>query len=171
LSTVTEWALVEASLPDRIRELSPARLKAKIVRARTLRDKYRDLVKRQHRKAQPRRTGREDETLNRRTARKVELFERVLARFQKQLDRENAKSSPPAPTRKRAPSPKPRKTGGAKKSVRSSPRSPVPPKVKRSDNPAVPKSAVARRSGQQRMHAHVSSAGRRNQVRRDSRGR
>ncbi len=173
LSTVTEWALVEASLPDRIRELSPARLKAKIGRARTLRDKYRDIAKRQHRKAQPRRTGRPNEAFSTRTARKVELFERVLARFEQQLDRENATSaksaSAAAATRERARVRKGGKTGGRKKSARASSGSPVPPKVKRSKNPAVPKSARAGRGGQQRIHAHVSSAGRRSQGRRDGR--
>ena len=38
LSTTREWPLIEASLPAALRQLTPARLRAKVARARTLRD-------------------------------------------------------------------------------------------------------------------------------------
>jgi hypothetical protein len=44
-----------------------------------------------------------------------------------------------------------------------------PAKVKASRAPLVPKGAIAKRSGQQRIQAHVASRGRRQQGRRDSR--
>ena len=154
LAGASEWSLIESSLTDRVRELPPARLKSKIARARTLRNKYRDLAKRQHRKAQPRRSGRPDEALNARTKRKVQLFEEVLARLEKERDRRGAKkpSRPKKPAR-----------------PRSAPRT-VTRVRKQAASPA-PKSAASRRSGQHRIHAHVSSAGRRRQSHRDRRGR
>jgi hypothetical protein len=162
LSTAGEWTLVKASQADNIRELTPARLKAKIGRARTLRNKYRDLAKRQHRKAQPRRTGRPYEALNARTGRKAELFEQVLARFEKELARqsETKAAAPTAGKRKKA-----RKTRTTARATKASRRQ----QSSRASN--VPKSAVRTRSGQHRIHAHLSGAGRRRQVRRDTRGR
>jgi hypothetical protein len=44
-----------------------------------------------------------------------------------------------------------------------------PQRVKESRSPFVPKSAVHTRTGQHRIHAHVSSRGRRRQGRRDNR--
>jgi hypothetical protein len=166
LSTAGEWALVQASQADRIRELTPARLKAKIGRARTLRNKYRDLAKRQHRKAQPRRSGGPYEALNARTGRKAELFEQVLGRFEKELERQAAKTA--AAPAKTTPKRKARRTARVKTPRKAWAR---PSKVKSSRAPRGPKSAMPTRSGQRRIHAHLSAAGRRRQVRRDTRGR
>jgi hypothetical protein len=166
LSTAGEWTLVQASQADRIRELSPARLKAKIGRARTIRNKYRDLAKRQHRKAQPRRSGGPYEALNARTARKAELFEQVLGRFEKERERQAAKTA--AAPAKTTPKRKARRTARAKTAGKAWAR---PSKVTSSRAPKVPKSALPTRSGQRRIHAHLAAAGRRRQVRRDTRGR
>jgi hypothetical protein len=166
LSTASEWTLVQASQADRIRELTPARLKAKIGRARTLRNKYRDLAKRQHRKAQPRRSGGPYEALNARTGRKAELFEQVLARFEKALERQSADKA--AAAAKTPAGRKARRTAGAKTSRKAPVR---PAKVKASRASKSPKSAAGPRTGQHRIHAHLSSAGRRRQARRDTRGR
>jgi hypothetical protein len=169
LVSTAERSLFESSLPAAARALSPSRLKSKIARARTLRDKYRDLSKRQHRKAQPGRSGRPGERLNIRTKRKAELFTEVLARLDAEATRRSRK---PQTTRTSGGTATRRK--GARKSKTSvapvSGASPAPPsKVKRTLAPLVPKSAVAQRSGQHRIHAHVSSAARRRQGRRDSR--
>jgi hypothetical protein len=171
LSTAGEWTLVQASQADRIRELGPARLKGKITRARTLRDKYRDLGKRQHRKAQPARSGGPYEALNVRTRRKAELFDQVLGRFQAELERQATK--PRAAGSSAGTRTKGRAGGGTKKKARrgATAAKPARARVKKTRGPKVPKSAVGTRSGQRRIHAHVASAGRRRQVRRDSRGR
>jgi hypothetical protein len=163
LSTAGEWALVQASQADRIRELTPARLKAKIARARALRDKYRDLAKRQHRKAQPTRSGGPYEALNVRTRRKAELFEQVLGRFEAEIERQATKTAM-ADTGAR---------GGTRKKARrgTTASKPARSKVKKKRGPKVPKSAVGKRSGQRRIHAHLASAGRRRQARRDTRRR
>jgi hypothetical protein len=174
LSTAGEWTLVQASQADRIRALGPARLKGKIARARTLRDKYRDLGKRQHRKAQPARSGGPYEALNVRTRRKAELFEQVLGRFEAELERQAAQAAKTAESGASAGTRKKTRAGsGTKKKARRGASASKPPraKVKRTRGPKVPKSAVGTRSGQRRIHAHVASAGRRRQVRRDSRGR
>jgi hypothetical protein len=84
LCTAAEFQLFTASLADQIGALTPAQLRSKIQRARNLRDKYRDLLKRQ-RLANRERTGTKKgqrmET-NARTADKAKLFDEVLGRFQ-----------------------------------------------------------------------------------------
>ena len=83
LCTDAEYKLFTASLADEITTLTPAQLRGKIQRARRLRDKYRDLFKRQ-RLANRARTGSkkgERTDTNARTAAKAKLFEEALRRF------------------------------------------------------------------------------------------
>jgi hypothetical protein len=84
LCTDAEYKLFTASLADEIGTLTPVQLRGKIQRARKLRDKYRDLEKRQ-RLANRARTGTKKgnrpET-NARTADKAKLFGEALARFE-----------------------------------------------------------------------------------------
>jgi hypothetical protein len=84
LCTATEYALFEASLADQIRAHSHAELLGKIRRVRVLRDKYRDLYKRQ-RLAVRARTGSkkgEGPDANVRTSRKAQLFAEALKRLE-----------------------------------------------------------------------------------------
>ena len=165
MTTIAEWTLIESSLPGRIGTLSPARLKAKIARARTLRRKYVDLVRCQHRSARPLRRGTPTETLNARTKRKVELFAEVLARFESRLAGLAAKTTA-RPKHARA---RQARAPGGKARTRAA--ATVPAKATKARAPLVPKSAVAARSGQQRIHAHLSGRGRRRQSRRDAKSR
>jgi hypothetical protein len=173
LSTAGEWTLVQASQGNRVRELTPARLTAKIARARALRDKYRDLAKRQHRKAQPARSGGPYEALNVRTRRKAELFEQVLGRFEAEQTRQAPKSEAVDTGARGVRGKQTRAAGGSRKKARrgASASRPARAKVKTTRGPKVPKSAVGTRGGQRRIHAHVASAGRRRQARRDTRRR
>jgi hypothetical protein len=180
LTTASEWPLVESSFPAGIRTLTPARLKAKIVRARRLRDKYAGLAKKQHRRSRPVRRGTPGEALNARTKRKAALFSEVLARFeaagrekgQGARDARSAQGAGAAKGARGATKAKARGRdagAGASAAVRAGALMAAPSKAKRSRAPLVPKSFVATRSGQHRIHAHVSSRGRRRQGRRDSR--
>ncbi len=84
LCTDAEYKLFTASLADEIGELTPAQLRSKIQRARKLRDKYRDLLKRQ-RLANRARTGTKKGNraqTNVRTADKAKLFDEALGRFE-----------------------------------------------------------------------------------------
>ena len=84
LCTDTEYKLFTASLADEIGELTPVQLRSKIQRARKLRDKYRDLLKRQ-RLANRSRTGAKKgdrAQSNVRTADKAKLFDEALGRFE-----------------------------------------------------------------------------------------
>ncbi len=93
LCTAAEYELFEASLADRISELTTARLKSKLERARKLRDKYRDLHKRQ-RLASRQRTGTKKGdragASNERTEKKATLFAETLKRFTDQLEKREA---------------------------------------------------------------------------------
>jgi hypothetical protein len=185
LTTVAEWPLVVSSLPAKIRQLSPERLKAKIARARTLRTKYADLVKRQHRTAQSKRSGQPNEKLNARTKRKAELFAEVLARYESAANsaksKKSAKSAKSTKSANRTSAKGRAKQTGSGKVAEAAAASAAqaarvaattvspPQKVKETRAPLVPKGDVHKRSGEIRIQAHVSSQGRRRQGRRDSR--
>jgi hypothetical protein len=84
LCSDAEYQLFTASLADEIGTLTPVQLRGKIQRARKLRDKYRDLEKRQ-RLANRSRTGTKKGNrpdTNARTADKAKLFGEALARFE-----------------------------------------------------------------------------------------
>jgi hypothetical protein len=83
LCSDTEYRLFEASLADNIGRHGPAALRSHVERARRLRDKYRDLHKRQ-RLATRARTGTKKGNAperNARTEQKARLFDEVLGRF------------------------------------------------------------------------------------------
>lgn len=84
LTTEAERRLVRASAAAEMRKLSKPGLRGHISRARRLRDKQRDLLRRQ-RLASRARTGSKHGG-NERTARKAELFDQVLARFTRRLE-------------------------------------------------------------------------------------
>jgi hypothetical protein len=84
LCTNAEYTLFTSSLAGGVTELTPAQLRSKIERTRKLRDKYRDLFKRQ-RLANRARTGTrmgERPDTNERTRDKATLFDETLGRFE-----------------------------------------------------------------------------------------
>ncbi|MDP3084690.1 MAG: hypothetical protein Q8N44_13520, partial [Rubrivivax sp.] len=88
LLNAAEMAVYSASVAPAIKDLTAARLTGKIKRARTLRDKFRDLLKRQ-KLATRSRTGTKVGTsgnANERTAMKAEVFDEVLQRFTARLE-------------------------------------------------------------------------------------
>lgn len=87
LLTASELEVFDSSRGDALEPLSAARLRGKVKRARTLRDKYRDLLKRQ-KIATRERTGSKvgkSGVANVRTAQKADVFAEVLERFEKRL--------------------------------------------------------------------------------------
>src|SRR5262245_36809691 len=90
LSAKNEWSLISSSLPPALQALSSARLKSKIVRARKLRTKYQDLYRRQKLSARPLMTGKPNERLSVRTARKKQMFEEAIVRLRLQLSKVSA---------------------------------------------------------------------------------
>jgi hypothetical protein len=93
LCTQAEFELVESSVGRNARELSPARLKQKIDRTRKLRDKYRDLSKRQRLEARGKKTpsGSRPAKGQDNTERKAQLFQEVLDRFESYTERIQAR--------------------------------------------------------------------------------
>lgn len=92
LCTDAEYKLFTASLGDCIGELTLAEIRVKIQRTRRLRDKYRDLYKRQ-RLANRSRTGTkkgERRQTNTRTADKAKLFDEALGRLEAKAARLSA---------------------------------------------------------------------------------
>lgn len=174
LCTKVEYQLFEASLGDQLKALAPARLQGKIRRARDLRNKYRDLLKRQ-RLANRTRTGSKKGNWldsNARTAQKAELFGEVLERFeQRAAQQARALKRPAVKTKARA-----------KAKAGTGPSAPAKPRAKKSGKPAVATAFVseAARNADRRklsrdkrsktLHAHARAAGRRVEARRDSRG-
>lgn len=95
LCTKPEFELVDASFPARVKELTPGRLRQKVARARKLRDKYRDLSKRQRLEARGKRAPQRSRPAqgHENTDRKAELFQETLERFETQLRRTGATSA------------------------------------------------------------------------------
>jgi len=177
LCTDNEYKLFTASLSDEITGHTPARLQSKIERARKLRDKYRDLIKRQ-RLANRARTGSKKGNRvdsNARTGDKEKLFAEVLGRLEARAEKLDAAAKRKAdraalaviaatkkkPTTKRptvpgsgksGPARKARGTGFTSESARSS---------------AQDKMARDNRSGSRKGMA--TAAGKRSQARRDNR--
>lgn len=87
LCTAAEYGLVEASFAPAINAFTPGQLNTKITRARTLRDKYKDLARRQHLEAKGTRrpSGKKPASGNEGTLKKEQLFSETLARFEKRL--------------------------------------------------------------------------------------
>lgn len=199
LCTAAEFDLVAASGGDGLKALNEARLKSKIVRARTLRDKYRDLLRRQRLAARRNQNAKADrDDANARTEKKAELFEQILARFVARLEKLQAAAARPARrTAARVPAvkspaaerPAARKAassvGGTVSAVPTSARSPKAPALTTPLAPRVRQAAVrgfvsdkAAQSARnvklksttaRNVQAHVSARGRRNQAKRDSR--
>ena len=92
LASAAELELFEASLGSRLRAHEPAALRRLIQRARRLRDKQRDLLRRQGLRPGSRPAG----DANLRTRQKQKLFEEALERFERRLE-ELEQSGRPAP--------------------------------------------------------------------------
>jgi len=86
LSSTKEWSLVSSSLPPSLGKLSVTRLKSKIVRAGKLRQKYRDLYRREAIVSKSRVAGPHTRP-NVRTRRKEQMFEEAIGRLKLQLDK------------------------------------------------------------------------------------
>lgn len=180
LLTSAEFELFEASRRDGICVLSAAELKRKVERTRRLRDKYRDLYKRQ-RLAMRDLTGTKrgnSGAANERTKEKAAIFQDLLTRFQERYDRQTA----PA---KKAAKKAPRKTVKKADTARG-PRRNVSPKAPASTaaaagasigsggymSPRAKRAQVrmrAHKSGGVSINAHTRAQGRRNQAKRDRR--
>jgi hypothetical protein len=96
LCTKPEFELVEASFPPAVKQLTSGRLRQKVERTRRIRDKYRDLSKRQRLESR----GKAESSRGRpaqgngNTERKATLFDETLNRFEKQLARSGGDLSP-----------------------------------------------------------------------------
>lgn len=101
LSNDSEYELFSASMADAIGALTPAQLRAKIKRARTLRDKNADLFRRQSLAMQETTGSKRGRTgaANDRTEQKARLFDETLKRFEARLAKLEAGTAPAAKTR------------------------------------------------------------------------
>jgi len=181
LLSSAEFELFEASRRDGICVLSAAELKRKVERTRRLRDKYRDLYKRQ-RLAMRELTGTKrgnSGAANARTKEKAAIFQDLLTRFQIRYDRVTA---PPKRVVKKAP-----RKAANKASAARGPRRIVSPKAPASTAAAAgapignaagfmsPRASLAEtrlRAHKSRgvpINAHIRAQGRRNQAKRDRR--
>lgn len=181
LCTVPEWQLVEASRGTAVKALTPARLKAKIRRARTLRDKYRGLAKRQAGEARGKRRARgaKPAASNQNTQRKARLFAEVLERFQRQLAaveraaaaeaRAGERAARAKATKAKAKAIKAKARRGTARAARDEAATVVAGRARSRTARAARKANRIERSGKARIRAHAGARGRRRQTRRDTR--
>jgi len=184
LLTASELEVFVASRGDAVKAMLPTQLRAKVKRARTMRDKYQDLVRRQ-RLATRERVGTKDgrsDAANARTAQKAQVFADVLERFTRRLTQveeaaERSAKQAAGAAAKQALQTKRRMQLEAPKAGTSarSPKAPAQGPVAAGKLGGTSESArVARHAmqpklaGQQKVHAHVAARGRRNQAKRDS---
>ncbi len=181
LCTKAELILFEASRPPLLKAHNLTRLQAKIKRARTLRDKYRDLYKRQ-RLAVRAKTGSkkpDNKALNQRTQAKALLFAEVLTRLQQQealLKAAAKKAAQKAKAATKLKSLAKRKLAAKAKTQRApKAKSKVKPKAKAKAGFRAAKAAHAdeRQRGQKTrskaVMGHTRAAGKRRQAKRDAR--
>jgi hypothetical protein len=90
LLTIPEFELFTQSRTGGLKALTPARLRTKIERTRALRDKFRDLYRRQTVA-----TRADAAATNERTQRKAEVFEDILQRFESHLQQMDDDDAPP----------------------------------------------------------------------------
>jgi hypothetical protein len=180
LATQAEWTLLEASYPPLLKEITPARLKQKVARARKLQDKYRDRARQQRGEQRGKRTPKATRAAagNAGTLAKQELFAEALARFEAQLaklEEKAAKEAAKAAARqqkasvpKRSARPAGATTGTAPRARKSTSATTALKAVSKSSRGAR-KTAVFERTSSRTHQAHVGARGRRRQARRDSR--
>ncbi len=194
--TKAEFDFFLSSQPRAVQQIPYGRLKQKVARARTLRDKYRALAKQQRREMRGKAAPKSSRAAqgNERTKLKEQIFVEVLARYQaalkaapkpaakkpkaapgrkKKVAKKKAAKKPPA--KKKAKKKAAKKKGSKKKAAkkRAKRKAPAKSKVGKSSRARAiaAKRAKVRRSGATKHQGHVSSRGRRNQAKRDSRGR
>jgi hypothetical protein len=181
LCTDAEYKLFSASLAEQIGELTPAQLGNKIQRARRLRDKYRDLYKRQ-RLANRARTGTKKgdrAASNMRTADKAKLFDETLARFEARAGKLAAAAEREARQKEAraalAAQPAARRKAGAKRAAtlgkgkRSAGHAPPPAGYSSESARVAARGKLARDIRAGARKGHKSAAGKRSQSRRDRR--
>jgi len=88
LTTKDEATFLESLQPGRIEETTPARLRQKLGRARRLRDKYKDLSRRQggQMRGKVAASGQRPAQSNDNTLRKMELFEWAISQIEGRLN-------------------------------------------------------------------------------------
>jgi hypothetical protein len=174
LLNASELELFDAGRRDEIGALSAAQLRARIGRTRRLRDKHRDLYRRQ-RVSTRERTGSKSGIggdANLRTRQKAEMLGELLARFETRLAQIEAAQQraqlQAAKRERRATKSRVKRAGAAP--ARAAKR--AVPKATGFMSTAA-KSADTRRqlvqTGRVAVHAHMSSRGRRSQAKRDRR--
>lgn len=87
LCTKREWELLVHSWNPELARVTPGRLRQKVQRARTLRDKFRDLARQQKGEARGKRDPKSTRPSrsNRNTELKAQIFDEALERFQARL--------------------------------------------------------------------------------------
>ena len=171
----SEYELFSASLADSITELTPAQLRGKVKRARTLRDKSTDLFRRQSLAMQESTGSKRGKTgsANERTEQKARLFDEVLKRFEARLDKITVEPAPAASKAPKkavatAPEAKPEKPAKAKApSPRKAHAAKGPARAATKKGAAGPSEQVKARTKVQVAHKRASTA--RSQAKRDKR--
>lgn len=179
LCNVSELSLFESSVGAELASCTAAQLKTKIVRARNLRDKQQDLLRRQ-KLATRARTGTKvgaSGVANQRTEQKLKLFSEALSRFEARLASVEAASARAAVRAAAASGKKAAKPAGRKPAA-TQPAAKKPAAKSPKGRGAGFVSAQARDASNQMqlkksrskpIQAHLRSAGKRSQARRDSR--
>lgn len=125
LLNAAELALFDQSRTQPVKDLTPAKLAGAVKRARTLRDKYRDLFRRQTVGLRTRKPGALTGNDNERTQRKADILQEVLERFEARVTLLEARSDSKAEPKSKTKTKTGIKTGGKATAKSSAARSSV----------------------------------------------
>lgn len=170
LTTKAEWALLESSFGDALKELTASQLKQRVVRARKLQDKNRDLARQQRGEARGKRKARRTRASqgNANTRAKQELFTEARLRFEAQLARLEAAAAREAERDARRAARNAAKAARKRPSSRSAGKASAA-KSSTAASRSARKASVFSRQATKAKRAHAGARGRRRQGKRDAR--
>jgi len=165
LCTKLEFAVVEASFPQAIKELTVAKLKLKAGSSKKHLDKWKDLQKKQERELSIKKKAGEKVPLApiERTKKKVQLFTETSERFNKQIKLLEEKAKKAAAADKKAAAKKEQKK--AKVEVAKAPKVLGTKGKGKHDVPVLKKLAAKSKT----ISSHTKAANKKSQAKRDSR--
>ncbi len=184
LCTKPELELVVSASPKGLAQLTVARLEKKLERARALRDKYANLARDQQRKTQATKGARGVGDANERTKHKAEIFGELVEKLgaRKALLEERKRKEQEAAAKKAAKAAKKtpaKKTPAKKAAIKKAPRKGTVVKKPKAravtpggQRTAAPKATkIVQQSHGKAISGHIKSRGKRDQARRDAKGR
>lgn len=166
LFTAAELTLIHSSSHSEIVSLAPSRLKAHMTRTRKYWDKYRGLVRQQHRTKKQAVKGGPHALASVRTEQKARLFADALSRFEKRLEQIERRDRKKTTSRREPSRVGARQPATQRETIRKR------KQRRQAASESARESSVTRQFQKSKMraiHGHIRAGGKRRQAKRDAR--